>query len=125
MLFGIVNKNNQDVVQRADFESAYRVRNSIEGKVNTEYPNEYVAFANLPSLKTGSYRDLAPVCSSDRELAVVFSGQIYNKNELARTINSDAHNDKNLANLVLDLYRKYGHSFVDKINGKFVYAIWD
>ena len=58
-------------------------------------------------------------------LAVVFSGQIYNKNELARTIDSDAHNDKNLANLVLDLYRKYGHSFVDKINGKFVYAIWD
>lgn len=124
MLFGIVN-NNQDMVQKEDFESACRVRNSIEGAVNTEYPNQSVAFANLPSLKTSSYRNLAPVCSSDKSLAVVFSGQIYNKNELARTVDSDAHNDTNLANLVLDLYRKYGHSFVDKINGKFAYAIWD
>ena len=124
MLFGIVN-NNQDMVQQEDFESACRVRNSIEGAVNTEYPNQSVAFANLPSLKTNSYRNLAPVCSSDKSLAVVFSGQIYNKNELARAIDSDAHNDTNLASLVLDLYRKYGHSFVDKINGKFVYAIWD
>jgi asparagine synthase (glutamine-hydrolysing) len=125
MLFGIISKNNQEVVQRDNFESACVARNSIEGTVNTEYPNGSVAFANLPSLKTGSYRILAPVCSSDRGLAVVFSGQIYNKSELAGAINSQAHNDRNLTNLVLDLYRKYGHSFVDKVNGKFAYAIWD
>ena len=125
MLFGIVNKDNQDVVQRGNFESACEVQNRIEGTVNAEYPNASVAFANLPSFKTGSYRNLAPVCSSDRDLAVVFSGQIYNKSELASAINSDAHNDTNLANLVLDLYRKYGHSFVAKINGKFAYALWD
>jgi len=125
MLFGVVNKNKQDVIQKENFESACIVRNSIEGTVNTEHPNECVAFANLPSLKTISYRNLAPVCSKDRDLAIVFSGQIYNKIELARTINSDALNNNNITNLVLDLYRKYGHSFVDKINGKFAYAIWD
>ena len=71
MLFGIVN-NNQDMVQKEDFESACRVRNSIEGAVNTEYPNQSVAFANLPSLKTNSYRNLAPVCSSDRKFSSCF-----------------------------------------------------
>ena len=125
MLFGIVNKNKHDVIQRENYKSACIVRNSIEGTVNIEYPNESVAFANLPSLKASTYRNLAPVCSSDKGLAVVFSGQIYNKNELASAINSDANNDRNLTNLVLELYRKYGHSFVDKINGKFAYAIWD
>ena len=125
MLFGIISKNNQEVVQRENFESACVARNSIVGAVNTEYPNGFIALANLPSFKTDSYRNLAPVCSSDRGMAVVFSGQIYNKNELAHTINSDSHNDKNIANLVMDLYQKYGHSFVDKINGKFAYAIWD
>lgn len=125
MLFGIVNKNKQNVIQREDFESACVVRNSIAGDANTGYPNDFVAFANIPSLKTSSYRDLTPVFSSDKNLAVVFSGQIYNKNELAGSINSESLTDKNLANLVLDLYRMYGHSFVDKINGKFAYAIWD
>ena len=125
MLFGVINRNNQNVVQKESFESACKVRNSIDGIANLEYPNESVALANLPSFKASSYRNLAPVCSSDRELAVVFSGQIYNKDELARSINSAANNDKNIANLVLDLYRKHGHSFVDKINGKFAYAIWD
>ena len=125
MLFGIVNKSKRDVVHRERFESACKVRNNIDGAVNTEYLNEFVAFANLPSFKAKSYQNLAPVYSSDRSLAVVFSGQIYNKDELARSINSEVRNDSNIANLVLDLYRKYGHSFVEKINGKFAYAICD
>ena len=124
MIFGIVN-NNQDAVRLDDFKSACATLNGINGEVKTECPKEFVAFANLTSFRTVTYQNLAPVCSSDRDLAVVFSGQIYNKNELARSISSDTHNDGNLARLVLDLYRKYGHSFVEKINGKFAYAIWD
>lgn len=125
MLFGIVNKNNQEAIHREKFETACKLRNSIDGSAHVMQVNESVVIANLPSFKSNTYQNLAPVCSSDSTIAVVFSGQIYNKDELIHGINVGVSDDGNIASLVLQLYRKYGHSFVEKINGKFAYAVWD
>lgn len=125
MLFGIVNRDHHNGISKERFEAACRVPDGIEGTVKTEYPSDSVVFANLPSFDTGVYQNLSPVCSSDNELAIVFTGQIYNKELLASSTGASVGNSNNLADLVLSLYRKFGHSFVERINGKFAYAIWD
>jgi len=122
MLFGVVNLNSQNEIRIEDVLSACDTSGAGTGIASIQ-PKQSVVFANMALFKTRVYQDLKPVVSEEGRLSVVFSGQIYNKEELART--TGIRLESNLAKLVLDLYRKHGQGFVNKINGKFAYAIWD
>ena len=57
----------------------------------------------------------------DKPLVLAFYGKIYNVNSLS----SDGEHDSNILNRVLSLYRKEGLSFLQKLRGEYVLAIWD
>jgi len=63
-----------------------------------------------------------PAVSSDRKIALIFNGEIYNFEELTKSLPSlDEILDE--ANLILELYLKYGESCFGKLKGMFAIAI--
>jgi len=63
-----------------------------------------------------------PAISSDRKLALIFNGEIYNFKELSKFLpNPDEILDE--ASLILELYLTYGESCFSKLKGMFAIAI--
>ena len=67
-----------------------------------------------------------PMFSSDRQLSIVFNGEIYNylqlKKELSAKYSFKTTTD---TEVLLYLYKEYGVNMLDKINGMFVFALFD
>ena len=86
-----------------------------------------IGFSYYPQLDTKSNTALKPFSSKTQNLAVVFTGKIYNADELEGVVGTNAYiNDlQNSSSLILNLYKKFGIDGIRKINGKFAIAIWD
>jgi len=68
-----------------------------------------------------------PVFSSDKSVAAVCNGEIYNYRELAADLISTGvvlRSDSD-AEVIPHLYRRYGLDFVHRLRGMFAIAIWD
>lgn len=126
MLFGVFRQKNQEQISRDDFLAAAANMQVNNGHaIKALFPDSRIAFGYVSPFMTGAYQRLAPVSTSEGDIAVVFSGQVYNYKELAGLADITLSDAKNLSTLVLALYKKFGAGFVEKINGKFAYAIWD
>ena len=126
MLFGVFRQQNQGEISRDAFNvaaSELKVKGGHELKV--VYPDPAVAFGYRSPFRTADCQNLAPICSNEGDIAVVFSGQVYNKNELAKTVGINQSEITNLSTLIMKLYQMFGVEFVERLNGKFAYAIWD
>ena len=68
-----------------------------------------------------------PMVSADGQVTLVFNGEIYNFHELAAELRvaGVALRTKSDTEVLLELYRLRGPSFVDKMRGMFAFAIWD
>jgi asparagine synthase (glutamine-hydrolysing) len=86
-----------------------------------------IGFSYYSQLDTKSNTALEPFTSRTQDLTVVFTGKIYNADELEGAVGTHAYiNDlQNSSSIVLNLYKKYGIDCIKKINGKFAFAIWD
>ncbi len=72
-------------------------------------------------------RGAQPMFNRDRDIAVVFNGEIYNFRELRRELEADGlqfRTDCDTEVLVY-MYQRYGSSFVSRLNGMFALAVWD
>ncbi|MBL0048426.1 MAG: asparagine synthase (glutamine-hydrolyzing) [Bacteroidetes bacterium] len=69
-----------------------------------------------------------PMYSSDKKIAIVFNGEIYNfmslKAELQKTGKYTFHTTSDTEVLIY-LYREYGRKMLEKIHGMFVFALYD
>jgi asparagine synthase (glutamine-hydrolysing) len=63
-----------------------------------------------------------PAISSDRKTALIFNGEIYNFNELVRSIPS-SKKFPDEASLIIELYQTYGESCFSQLKGMFAIAI--
>src|SRR3954468_8058105 len=67
-----------------------------------------------------------PMFSADRQLSITFNGEIYNylqlKKELSAKYNFQTTTD---TEVLLYLYKEFGTGMLDKINGMFVFALYD
>jgi asparagine synthase (glutamine-hydrolysing) len=63
----------------------------------------------------------------DNSLCVVWQGKIYNRSELIQSLEPDSISARELGDdeLFLKLYRLLGRECVKKINGRFVFALYD
>jgi len=59
-----------------------------------------------------------------RSFSVVFQGAVYNAEDLTKSLLGESCPD-NLAQLVACLYREFGENFVERLRGKFGFAICD
>jgi asparagine synthase (glutamine-hydrolysing) len=68
-----------------------------------------------------------PMVSADGQVTLVFNGEIYNFHDLATELRAAgvALRTKSDTEVLLELYRLHGPSFVSKMRGMFAFAIWD
>ena len=68
-----------------------------------------------------------PMLSADGQVVLVFNGEIYNFRELAAELRDAgvALRTRSDTEVLLELYRLHGVSFVSKMRGMFAFAIWD
>ena len=67
-----------------------------------------------------------PMFSADRRLSIVFNGEIYNYLQLKKELSSKyAFQTTTDTEVLLYLYKELGTNMLDKINGMFVFALYD
>ena len=79
---------------------------------------------SIIDLSTGANQ---PMLSADGQVVLVFNGEIYNFRELAAELRDAgvALRTRSDTEVLLELYRLHGVSFVSKMRGMFAFAIWD
>jgi asparagine synthase (glutamine-hydrolysing) len=125
MIHGVIAIGGQAATRHSEsIAAACTGRGITEDAVRLAQPAHGVALAYYTHYKTSGYKELSPACTGQQDIAVVFTGQIYNQHELEGQLQGAAAT-ANTTELVLQLYRKFGHDFVNRLNGKFAFAIWD
>lgn len=68
-----------------------------------------------------------PMLSDDKNLAVVFNGEIYNFKELRKELEERGYKffSQSDTEVLLKSYQEYGENCLKKFNGIFAFAIWD
>jgi asparagine synthase (glutamine-hydrolysing) len=68
-----------------------------------------------------------PMLSADGQVVLVFNGEIYNFRDLAAELRDAGVQLRTRSDteVLLELYRLHGPSFVAKMRGMFAFAIWD
>lgn len=78
---------------------------------------------SIIDLKTGQQ----PIYSEDRNLAIVFNGEIYNFRELKTDLELRGHRFKTNSDTetIVHAYEEFGEACVEKLRGMFAFAIWN
>lgn len=69
-----------------------------------------------------------PIHNENRDIWVVFNGEIYNFQELRKDLEEKGHRfytSHSDTEVIVHLYEEYGNDFVHKINGMFAIVLWD
>lgn len=68
-----------------------------------------------------------PMFSADRQLAIVFNGEIYNFLDYRDDLEKRGHkfHSRTDTEVIIYLYREYGEQCVNYLRGMFAFAIWD
>ena len=69
-----------------------------------------------------------PMWSSDRSLAIVFNGEIYNHEELRKELIKEGHRfltDHSDTEVLIYGYKQWGQELVHKLNGMWAFALYD
>jgi len=68
-----------------------------------------------------------PITNEDRNLWIVYNGEIYNHQQLRRELEARGHRyrTKSDTETILHLYEEYGTRCVQWLRGMFAFAIWD
>jgi len=68
-----------------------------------------------------------PMLSSDGTVALVFNGEIYNFQDLKRTLEAKGHvfRTRSDTEVLLELYLEKGEAMLEDLNGMFAFAVWD
>ena len=68
-----------------------------------------------------------PIFNEDRSVRAIFNGEIYNYQELTRTLKSHGHVFRTVSDteVIVHAWEQYADSFVDRLNGMFAIALHD
>ena len=115
---GLIEKMNQKIIHRGPDEDGFFVE-QLEDKT--------IAFAmrrlSIVDLSTGKQ----PIFTEDKSKVIVFNGQIYNSEELKKTLvqKGFAFHTSSPAEVVLKLYECFGLESFKMLDGVFAFSIYD
>ncbi len=66
-----------------------------------------------------------PMFSFSKRYLIVFNGEIYNASKLKKLVNQDNLKGNSDTEILINLYEKYGHKCVQKLEGMFSFFIYD
>jgi len=94
-----------------------------KGILTSEIAHLGHARLNIIDLSTGSQ----PMCSVDKQIAIVFNGEIFNYIELREELILKNHVFQTTSDTetIIMLYREYGTEMLGKLNGQFAFVLID
>ena len=68
-----------------------------------------------------------PIFNEDGRVCVVFNGEIYNQRALRQELEKSGHRfaTQTDTEVLVHLYEEHGEGMVERLNGMFVFAVWD
>jgi len=87
--------------------------------------NDHVAFCWIGSDIDTLDEPSQPSKNDNRTIVSVFEGKLYNCGELQAMFGGRAVDAARTGKVLPYLYHKYGEHFLDRVNGKFAFALWD
>lgn len=74
-----------------------------------------------------SEKGTQPMCNENKDIWIVFNGEIYNYKELRSDLENKAHKFRSETDTetIVHAYEEYGEDSVKKLNGDFAFAIYD
>ena len=127
MIWGVFSRKEQMCVDPLAAERALNAIPDLVGPAHTQ-SWEMGVFGYRSAFRTKGYQEQQPIRTRDHQFAAVFSGLIYNEQELREELASDGNllsSESNSTELFLYLYRRFGVNCLQRINGKFAFALWD
>jgi asparagine synthase (glutamine-hydrolysing) len=78
---------------------------------------------SIIDLRTGHQ----PIANEDSSIWIVFNGEIYNHQELRKSLEQKGHRYRSHSDTesIIHLYEEYGRNCVQHLRGMFAFAIWD
>lgn len=115
-IFGIIGSYDNNKARDNFMALAHRGEDDFAFLANENY------FFGIHRLAITSFGREIDQPFTDNNYIVVFNGEIYNYKELALTLDIDTCSE---AKVILESYKLWGDSFVEKINGMYAIAIYD
>ena len=119
---GFIGRGDRDIIQAMINEIDYRGPDE-KGFFTKEGVFLGHCRLSIIDLKTGGQ----PMFNEDKNVAVVFNGEIYNFLELKEILLKKGHQFKTQSDteVIAHGYEEWGESVFEKMNGMFAVAIWD
>jgi asparagine synthase (glutamine-hydrolysing) len=127
VILGIFDTGRQGSALKQDLQRVMarlsRGRASVQPTV---WVNAPLAFCSIPLGIDTLDEAPQPFVNEDRTIVVVWQGKIHNIAEIRRSLGSGYRFQTECSGEALvHLYTKYQESFLDWVNGKFAFALWD
>ena len=121
---GIIYKNSRNVKEEELSKMVHSLKHRGPDE-NGIFNFENIGFAHtrlsIIDLKTGKQ----PMSSLSKNTVITFNGEIYNYLELKKEFKTKKLKSSSDTEILLELYEKYGISFINKLNGMFSFALYD
>lgn len=113
-LASVLKRMNNQIIHRGPDEEGLFVKNRIALGIRR---------LSIIDLKTGSQ----PIYNEKRTLVLVCNGEIYNFKSLHQLLSAKGHKFKTKTDseVIIHAYEEYGRDFLDKLDGMFVFALYD
>jgi asparagine synthase (glutamine-hydrolysing) len=127
MIIGILDRDREGSQLKQDL---LRVAGSTfpdrGGDKAAVWSDSNLAFCSIP-LQIDTLDEVPqPFANEDRTVFLVFEGKIYNASELKKLLGTDHRFQTGCSSEVLvHLYEERRNRFLDQVNGKFAFALWD
>jgi asparagine synthase (glutamine-hydrolysing) len=90
------------------------------------WSDRHLAFCSLLSGMDTLDELQQPFLSRDKKVVAVFEGKIYNLTEIQHLLGGDYRlRTRCSGEALVHLYDQYGEDFLERVNGKFAFALWD
>ncbi len=111
---GLINKMNDAIYRRGPDDEGYFHDERI-----------HLGMRRLSIIDISSGHQ--PIFNEDGSIVIVFNGEIYNHNELRKTLIEQGHIFKTSSDteVIVHLYEQHGIKFLDLLRGMFGICIWD
>jgi asparagine synthase (glutamine-hydrolysing) len=72
-------------------------------------------------------RSRQPMTNVEEDAVIVYNGEVYNYVELREELEAEGYAFKTLSDteVIIQLYRRWGHGCLERMNGMFAFALWD
>jgi len=124
---GILNTSGHTPPDRTELKSMVTMLKHRGPDDFGYYSDSHIGFAHarlsIIDLKGGHQ----PIHDSDKNIWVIFNGEIFNFIELRGELEKDGFRfyTQTDTEVIVHLYKKYGLDFVNHLNGQFAIALWD